>query len=78
MIYKTLHIKRKIRQHNPHEKPGVNSGIMLSMTSLTFSIFSWRNTRNQYDKKKCQYYVHHFIPCKRCCAIWLFSTRWLM
>ena len=27
-IYKTLHRKLKIEQHDPHENPGVNSGAM--------------------------------------------------
>jgi len=26
MIYKTLHRKQKVVQHEPHYKPGVNSG----------------------------------------------------
>jgi hypothetical protein len=26
MIYKTLHRKLKIEQHEPYKKPGVNSG----------------------------------------------------
>jgi len=26
MIYKTLHRKLKIEQHEPHQKPGVNLG----------------------------------------------------
>ena len=26
MIYKALHRKLKIKQHEPHEKPGVNAG----------------------------------------------------
>jgi hypothetical protein len=25
-IYKTLHIKLKIEEHEPHSKPGVNAG----------------------------------------------------
>jgi len=27
MIYKTLHRKLKIVQHEPHRNPGVNSGV---------------------------------------------------
>jgi hypothetical protein len=45
MIYKTLHRKLKVEQHEPHSKPGVKSGTP-------------KRTKGQKDKQRSTKHTH--------------------
>jgi hypothetical protein len=68
MIYKTLHRKLKLEQHEPNQKPGVNSGtlrmskqFLLHMHLLSDSLIYSTCILN---KHRTNNYI--YVQCKHC------------